>query len=138
MKRPVYLTAALLLLVGALVMTGCVSTADVIARLEGTWKVVDKPSGDAWSPLAYVTFSDDGTEYQLLDHRKTMFERGSIQRLQSYGYYYRVVEYVPDPFYEGNLNYAGYTISGDELTITFYADSSKSRVFGTVVARKSP
>lgn len=138
MKRLFSVAAATAVLTVLMALVACVSMEDIVSSLEGTWRITEKPRDDLWNTHAYITFTPGVQEIQLSNFNKTVFERGPIFRLQSHSFQYEVAEYTPDPDAVGARNYATYRVFGDTLTVTFYSDSSKSIVFGTIVAEKQP
>ena len=127
----------LLLAILALLLGGCAffGFLNPVWALEGTWVIVQKPA-ELWEPHTTFTILAGAEGYEFRDQNGQVFESGPVSNITRSSFDYTIAVHTGAPFLEGSDNYAEYTATPRELTVTFYDDSSKAAVFGTITCER--
>ena len=104
--------------------------------LQGSWEITDKPAGPFWEAHTYLYFLQGAAGYEYQNSDREAILRATILNLTEAGFDNVIDENVRVPEYEGAEQSAEYSIDGDILAITFYADREQTWEIVSFVATR--
>lgn len=131
MKKALYLV---IIISGVFVLSiSCdLNKLDSPEGLVGTWEITEKPDGE---PHHIFIFTDTD-EYEIRDDENVVFESGSMWDITDNSFEYEIEVQTKSPNIIGGKNYAEFSISNDNLEITFYDDDTKTEKFISFTAKR--
>jgi hypothetical protein len=134
-------------LFGVLVLTAFLVSCDFImgiidpiSLLYGTWVIdVDASTGYGDLPVPdtyHKLILDRETQvYTIISVEEDVIERGELRNVDKDSFESTLLFYNGADVYDGSRSYAEWKVSGDNLTVSFYADARKEELYITLVCR---